>query len=713
MDEVHLIDSLKRGPIIELLIAKLRKKIENPQILCLSATIKNVKELAEWINGTYISSNWRPVELREGVFYDYKIYWSNGTKNVRKIKGEKYTDLCLDTLKEKGQVLVFLNTRKNAENTAEKVKNAISNTLTEEEKKELKKTARRIISEGEQTKLSKKLANLIMSGVAYHHAGLRHIHRAIVEEAFRSNFLKVICATPTLAAGVNLPARRVIIGQIHRFSKGKGSQPISVMEYKQMCLPYDTLILTEEGEIEIGEIVEKRTPKKVVSLDLETGKVTLSKILSFFERKTNFLVKLFLTTGLNLELTPNHPLLAVKNGRYGWLLAKRIRRGDVVFTLDKGLMRKIKVKKVKRINLDSPITVFNLKTEKETFFAERIVLHNCGRAGRPKYDEIGEAVLIANTEERKEKYLKKYVNSKPEKIKSKLVDSPALRAQILSLITSNLAFTPEDMRDIFKLTFYYSQTKEKKKIERKIKETLDFLLLNGFIKKTGDLLHATKLGKRVSLLYLDPLTAIILLKGMEKLEKKKVTPLSLLTLICLTPDMETLSYRKAFYHEMNNLLKEREEELPLEVYYTSTYYLLDQDWLQAIWTANMLEKWINEENEDTLNFKYGVGPGDIRRVNESADWLLYSMQELAKTFKHENYIPLIEELRQRIKYGVKKELIELTTIKGIGRVRARVLYNKGYKRLEDLSKASINELAKLPAIGEALAKSIKEQLNEE
>ncbi len=70
---------------------------------------------------------------------------------------------------------------------------------------------------------TKTLARLIAMGVAFHHAGLINLERTIVEKGFKNDFLKVIVATPTLAAGVNLPARRVIIRDYRRFEQSRGS----------------------------------------------------------------------------------------------------------------------------------------------------------------------------------------------------------------------------------------------------------------------------------------------------------------------------------------------------------------------------------------------------------------------------------------------------------------------------------------------------------
>ena len=79
----------------------------------------------------------------------------------------------------------------------------------------------------------RKLADAVLAGVAFHHAGLKPNQRELIEQNFKSNLIKVIACTPTLAAGVNLPARRAIIRDCKRYEKGIGQAYIPVSEYKQ------------------------------------------------------------------------------------------------------------------------------------------------------------------------------------------------------------------------------------------------------------------------------------------------------------------------------------------------------------------------------------------------------------------------------------------------------------------------------------------------
>jgi len=90
--------------------------------------------------------------------------------------------------------------------------------------------------------------------------------------------------------------------------------------------------------------------------------------------------------------------------------------------------------------------------------------------------------------------------------------------------------------------------------------------------------------------------------------------------------------------------------------------------------------------------------------------LIYSFGEIAKLFGRKDLVGRMEILRRRIQKGVSEELLELTTLEGIGRARARALYNAGFKNLDDLKEVSAEKLATVAKIGQNLARKIKEQL---
>ncbi|MFW9937836.1 MAG: DEAD/DEAH box helicase, partial [Candidatus Thorarchaeota archaeon] len=206
IDEIHIIGESDRGPRLESLIVRLNEFLNKPQILGLSATIANPEFFNKWLsslgNKTYlITSEDRPVPLH------YKI-------EVTQNKNSTIKKIVRSTLEKNGQVLIFLNKRKSAQQIAQNLKHLIRNFLSDLEKKTCKRLEASInkIKGG-----SNELKKVIKHGIAFHHAGLLPKERKLVEDSFRKRLLKVICCTTTLSAGINLPARVVILRDFKKF----------------------------------------------------------------------------------------------------------------------------------------------------------------------------------------------------------------------------------------------------------------------------------------------------------------------------------------------------------------------------------------------------------------------------------------------------------------------------------------------------------------
>jgi helicase len=132
--------------------------------------------------------------------------------------------------------------------------------------------------------------------------------------------------------------------------------------------------------------------------------------------------------------------------------------------------------------------------------------------------------------------------------------------------------------------------------------------------------------------------------------------------------------------------------------------------LGEVKTAMALKGWIEEMTEDEIIEKFRTQPGDLYRIIENAKWLLYATHELALLFGFKEILPQINELMERVEKGVKKELLPIVRLEGVGRIRGRILYNAGYKTIEDIRLAAIENLMNLPSIGPKLARKIKEQV---
>ncbi|MDB2261245.1 ATP-dependent DNA helicase [Halorubrum ezzemoulense] len=241
-DEVHLVDDSHRGPTLEVTLAKLRKVNPGLQTVALSATVGNADVIADWLDAELVESDWRPIELHTGVQFGNAINFDDGSqREVPVERGEDQTArLVADALdtEEDGQggsSLVFVNSRRNAESSARKLTDVTGPRLTGDERDRLRELAEEIRGVSD-TDTSEDLADAVEEGSAFHHAGLASEHRSLVEDAFRDRLIKCVSATPTLAAGVNTPARRVIVRDWRRYDgEFGGMKPLDVLEVHQMC----------------------------------------------------------------------------------------------------------------------------------------------------------------------------------------------------------------------------------------------------------------------------------------------------------------------------------------------------------------------------------------------------------------------------------------------------------------------------------------------
>ncbi|WP_267162105.1 ATP-dependent DNA helicase [Halovenus salina] len=305
-----------------------------------------------------------------------------------------------------------------------------------------------------------------------------------------------------------------------------------------------------------------------------------------------------------------------------------------------------------------------------------------GRAGRPGRDPYGEAVLVAKSHDELDELFERYVWADPEPVESKLAAEPALRTHILATVASGFANSRSGLLDFLESTLYAQQTAERGRLETVVDDVIDYLDVNGFLDREGSEITASNLGHTVSRLYLDPMSAAEILHGLEDAEEP--TALGLYHLVSRTPDMYELYLRSGDEEEYTMLAYEREEELLGST--PSEFEEGFEDWLSALKTARLLEDWASEEEEDEITERYGIGPGDIRSKVDTAQWLLGAAESLA-TERDLGLGPDIREARTRVEHGVRAELVDLAGVRGVGRKRARRLFDAGIETRADLREA--------------------------
>jgi len=266
-DEIHLIDDRSRGPTLEVTLAKLRTRNPGLQVVALSATVANADVVAEWLDADLVHSDWRPIELRRGVHYGDALHLEDGTQQSLPVHGNERQTAAIvrDTLADEGSTLVFVNSRRNAESAADRLADVVEPLLGAAERRALAEVAEEIRGVSD-TETSEDLADAVERGAAFHHAGLASEHRSLIEDAFRERVIKTVCATPTLAAGVNTPSRRVVVRDWRRYDASAGGmQPLSTLEVHQMMGragrpgrdPYGEALLLAEGYDELDELFDR------------------------------------------------------------------------------------------------------------------------------------------------------------------------------------------------------------------------------------------------------------------------------------------------------------------------------------------------------------------------------------------------------------------------------------------------------------------------
>jgi len=335
-----------------------------------------------------------------------------------------------------------------------------------------------------------------------------------------------------------------------------------------------------------------------------------------------------------------------------------------------------------------------------------------GRAGRPGRDPYGEAVLVASSHDELDELFERYVWADPEPVQSKLAAEPALRTHILATVASGFADSRSALLEFLERTLYASQTTESGRLEHVTDAVIDYLVANEFLERDGDVLEATSLGHTVSRLYLDPMSAAEIVDGLRHggSHEEGPTALGLHHLVCRTPDMYQLYLRSGDEEEYTMLAYEREAEFLGRM--PSEFEEAFDDWLSALKTATLLEDWTDEVDEDTITERYAVGPGDIRGKVDTARWLLGAAESLAEELDLDS-VPQVREAKKRVEHGVREELVELAGVRGVGRKRARRLFDAGIETRVELRNAEKSAVLGALRGREATAERILENAGRE
>ena len=667
-DEFHLLQDPSRGPTLEILLSRIRHRVESAQILALSATVGNANDLAEWLDADLVKSEWRPIALYSGTLTGLDLRYHSvespggdfSLPESKRLDGgvnKNLHSVLDDTTEMSKQMLVFVASRSSAQKEARELSKHVKSKLDagghnfSDSVTESWEEMANLLSVRESSSVTAKaLANAVRGGVGFHHAGLTSSQRRVVEEGFRTGNLLCIVATPTLAQGVNLPASRVVIRDSRRWSTvAARSMPLPVMEVRQMMgragrPGFDEfgesflVSKSKQDEDSLIDLYLKGEPEDVTSKlanpgaqNAEEDGALLAHILSIVatagiddrDAISRFLTKTFLSSQMNPETL-------------------EARTDDVLYWLcENGMIE---------------------------------------RRGESK--QVENRIKESKTAEREEDWqdeMPSWANS--------ATAIPGL--DLIPKEETQRRFTPRRGPAIFGF-----------------KKASMYKPSDSFIPEPAAMTYApTQLGARVSRLYLNPISGRIIQDGLRKAidiisgkdNVGQVSPLSLLHLASCTPDFLPLWPRKNDYGAIQEVLHGRERE------FLSTTTDLEEE--RRMKGALVVNSWMDEDSLDSIENDWGVQAGDLRSRVELIEWLLYAMRRILSEDEdlgrmdrsaHKILYESIDEVHRRVRYGCKADILGLVAIRGVGRVRAREMSDTlGVNDASDLSAITERDKSKL------------------
>ncbi|WP_134668302.1 DEAD/DEAH box helicase [Halorussus marinus] len=280
IDEVHLLDSEKRGSVLEVTISRLRRLCD-PRVVALSATMPNVSDVAAWLDAppeaTFeFGDDYRPVELHSGV----ETYTHGDNSFADKYRRlYRALDLAEPHIRDGGQSLVFVSSRQDTVQAAKKARDEIA-------ERDVPVGARGDYDFHTDTKAlqNETLRKSVLDGVAFHHAGLSKNDKDLVEEWFKQGKIQLLFSTSTLAWGVNLPARCVVLRDTKLHDPLEGEVDMSPLDILQML---GRAGRPEYDDVGYGWVVSDRSEADKYRRLLRDGKEIESRLAADLDAHLN------------------------------------------------------------------------------------------------------------------------------------------------------------------------------------------------------------------------------------------------------------------------------------------------------------------------------------------------------------------------------------------------------------------------------------------
>ncbi|HID19593.1 MAG TPA: DEAD/DEAH box helicase [Methanophagales archaeon] len=315
-----------------------------------------------------------------------------------------------------------------------------------------------------------------------------------------------------------------------------------------------------------------------------------------------------------------------------------------------------------------------------------------GRAGRPEHDAYGIGIIVAKNEAELEAIENVYINGELERIESQF-STETMTEQVLATIAGG-AHRIDQVYDFLDCTFYAHQNSgEIEFVKAEMDHILEGLTRAGFIEMDGDIIRATKFGILSSRLYLSTNSALGLREGIRVLSDSGTSDFDLLLLLCKCEEVVPLKVKNAM--EIASSLSDNHEWV-----YSGAH---------ALGSAIVAHAWIDELTYPKLKELFGTYPGEIHNNIYVLGWIAYAASRMAEYLQDEAMYVSLNGLKDRIRHGVKTDLLRLVSIKGVGRVIARRFYSAGFRNEEEVANADLEKLGRVHGVGAKRAEKIKKE----
>lgn len=616
-DEIHHLGDAARGARIEGLLTRLIAGGKTPLLFPLSATVGNAEELARWLG----------IQPLIGGERDRVVTLSFERQFTSDKNGAIEREI-LRTLKAEGQVLIFCNTRNRAEGQAAELSALVEKTLPADTKRRLTALSRRV---GESAGATERMVRLVAQGAAYHHAGLDGDLRALIEQGFRERDLKVVACTPTLAGGVNLPARLVIVRDAYRMSFFRGRARKAFLragEVLQMLGRAGRPGLDAEGRgLVLFDAQDKDRPEaELLWQSIESKQA--EHVESQIEKRFNYLME-FLLGGVNLHGPCGIDVLVALVKRTFWYFQKRPRLGDE----DAEAIRKI-------IDgweaADRVISAFRL---------EELVVTAAGISARVRNVDSTYAVRVSSTHFACDCPAFRFTPGQTEPCK-----------HIAYLFHELLLGRRSDEPDIGNVAvqLFLDLFGEKVGVIAKLREAVRILKRWQFVNEREGKLSITKPGRVALASYLD---------------------LSLAHEISLR-----VLHGRGGAGETQLLEWATRDALGVEE--------SPEDWIEVS------TRWMAEVPREEIEREVGYFP-DFLAMRDQVTWILLTYYRFAALYEKTTMWNSVKTLMRRLRHGVKEDLLPLAVLDlpDVGRARLRHLAQKGVTTLWDLAETKADRIA--------------------